>query len=119
MFSANQKAFVICTRVTSLHSCYTFCTRVTEELHSFLSQSELSNFFVYIIRVKTDLALDCLVPRPLRERYLVISQRETKRDHIAFDADFSTIVKLIDLKKVGPVLSSGDNPFSFLSSKAK
>ena len=49
MFSANQKAFVICTRVTSLHSCYTFCTRVTEELHSFLSQSELSNFFVYII----------------------------------------------------------------------
>ena len=36
MFSANQKAFVI-------------CTRVTEELHSFLSQSELSNFFVYII----------------------------------------------------------------------
>ena len=49
MFSANQKAFVICTRVTSLHSCYTFCTRVTEELHSLLSQSELSNFFVYII----------------------------------------------------------------------
>ena len=36
MFSANQKPFVI-------------CTRVTEELHSFLSQSELSNFFVYII----------------------------------------------------------------------
>ena len=36
MFSANQKAFVI-------------CTRVTEELHSFLSQSELSNFFVHII----------------------------------------------------------------------
>ena len=28
------------------------CTRVTEELHSFLSQSELSNFFVYIIRVE-------------------------------------------------------------------
>jgi len=49
VFLANQKAFVICTRVTSLHSCYTFCTRVTEELHSFLSQSELSNFFVYII----------------------------------------------------------------------
>ena len=49
MCLANQKAFVICTRVTSLHSCYTFCTRVTEELHSFLSQSELSNFFVYII----------------------------------------------------------------------
>ena len=38
MFSANQKPFVI-------------CIRVTEELHSFLSQSELSNFFVYIIRV--------------------------------------------------------------------
>ena len=38
MFSANQKPFVI-------------CTCVTEELHSFLSQSELSNFFVYIIRV--------------------------------------------------------------------
>ena len=36
VFSANQKPFVI-------------CTRVTEELHSFLSQSELSNFFVYII----------------------------------------------------------------------
>ena len=31
--------------------CYSVqvCTRVTEELHSFLSQSELSNFFVYII----------------------------------------------------------------------
>ena len=25
------------------------CTRVTEELHSFLSQPELRNFFVYII----------------------------------------------------------------------
>ena len=39
MFSANQKPFVV-------------CTRVTEELHSFLSQSELSNFFVYIITLK-------------------------------------------------------------------
>ena len=31
--------------------CYSVqvCTRVTEELYSFLSQSELSNFFVYII----------------------------------------------------------------------
>ena len=28
---------------------FAICTRVTEELHSFLSQSELSNFFVYII----------------------------------------------------------------------
>ena len=36
MFSVNQKPFVI-------------CTRVTEKLHSFLSQSELSNFLVYII----------------------------------------------------------------------
>jgi len=54
VFSANQKAIVICTRVTSLHSCYTFCTRVTEELHSFLSQSELSNFFVYIITNRID-----------------------------------------------------------------
>ena len=35
--------------ICNLHSCYTFCTRVTEELHSFPSQSELSNFFVYII----------------------------------------------------------------------
>ena len=61
MCLANQKAFVICTRVTSLHSCYTFCTRVTEELHSFLSQSELSNFFVYIIRTEIiDLLLVCL-----------------------------------------------------------
>ena len=34
--------------ICNLRSCYTFCTRVTEELHSFLSQSELSNFFVYI-----------------------------------------------------------------------
>ena len=33
--------------ICNLHSCYTFCTRVTEELHSFLSQSELSNFCVY------------------------------------------------------------------------
>ena len=51
MFSANQKPFVICTRVTSLHSCYTVCTRVTEELHFFLSQSQLSNSFVYIISI--------------------------------------------------------------------
>ena len=29
------------------------CTRVTEELHSFLSQAELSNFFVYIISYET------------------------------------------------------------------
>ena len=36
MFLASQKSFVI-------------FTRVTEELHSFLSQSELSNFFVYFI----------------------------------------------------------------------
>ena len=35
VFSANQKLFVI-------------CTCVTEELYSFLSQSELGNFFVYI-----------------------------------------------------------------------
>ena len=34
----------LCTRVTP------DCTRVTEELHSFLNQSELSNFFVYIIK---------------------------------------------------------------------
>ena len=52
VFSVNQKAFVICTRDRSLHSCYTFCTRVAEKLHSFLSQSELSNFFVYIISVQ-------------------------------------------------------------------
>ena len=37
VFSDNQKPFVI-------------CTRVTKELHSFLSQSELSNFFVYLIK---------------------------------------------------------------------
>ena len=49
MFSANQKPFVICTRVTSFALVLQVCTRVTEELHSFLSQSELSNFFVYII----------------------------------------------------------------------
>ena len=39
VFSSNQKPFVN-------------CTRVTEELHSFLSQSEFSNFFVYLIRVR-------------------------------------------------------------------
>ena len=36
VLSANQKLFVI-------------WTHVTEELYSFLSQSELGNFFVYII----------------------------------------------------------------------
>ena len=45
MFSANQKPFVICTHVTSFAFVLQVCTRVTEELHSFLSQSELSNFF--------------------------------------------------------------------------
>ena len=49
VFSANQKPFVICTRVTSFALVLQVCTRVTEELHPFLSQSELSNFFVYII----------------------------------------------------------------------
>ena len=50
MFSANQKPFVICTSVTSLHWRYIVCTRVTKELHSFFSQPESSNFSVYIIR---------------------------------------------------------------------
>ena len=50
VFSANQKAFVICTSVTSFALVLQVCTRLTEELHSFLSQSELSNFFVYIIK---------------------------------------------------------------------
>ena len=54
MFSANQKAFVI-------------CTRVTEELHSFLSQSELSNFFVYIIKSE-NIMEDFLRPRVKREK---------------------------------------------------
>ena len=39
--------------ICNLHSCYKFCTHVTNlhsELHSFLSQSELSNFFVYIFK---------------------------------------------------------------------
>ena len=52
MFSANQKLFVICARVTSFALVLQVCTRVTrvtEELHSFLSQSEMSNVFVYII----------------------------------------------------------------------
>ena len=44
-FCVSSQSETIC----NLHSCYKFCTRVTEELHSFLSQSELSNFFVYII----------------------------------------------------------------------
>ena len=38
--------------ICNLPSCYKFCTRVAEELHFFLSQSELSNFFVYIINMK-------------------------------------------------------------------
>ena len=50
MFSANQKPFVICTRVTSFALVLQVCTRVTEELHSFLGQSELSNLFVHIIK---------------------------------------------------------------------
>ena len=54
MFSANQKAFVICTRVTSFALVLQDCTRVTEELHSFLSQSELTNFFVYIVKGETN-----------------------------------------------------------------
>ena len=49
VFSANQKPFVICTRVSSFALVLQVCPRVTEELHSSLSQSELSNFFVYII----------------------------------------------------------------------
>ena len=49
--------------ICNLHSCYKFCICVTsfalvlkiKELHSFLSQSELSNFFVYIIMPKIKL----------------------------------------------------------------
>ena len=79
MFSANQNAFVICTRVTSLHSCYTFCTRVTEELHSFLSQSELSNFFVYIInKVMQDLRLICICKQ--KNFSPVLSINSSKKD---------------------------------------
>ena len=52
VFSANQKPFIICTRVTSFALVLQVFTRVTEELHSFLSQSELRNFFVYIISRK-------------------------------------------------------------------
>ena len=78
MFLANQKAFVICTRVTSLHSCYTFCTRVTEELHSFLSQSELSNFFVYII-------IWCLTLLVITETYSLMTFAT-----FCFAADFYT-----------------------------
>jgi len=33
--------------------CFQPITHLTEELHSFLSQSELSNFFTYIIRHTT------------------------------------------------------------------
>ena len=67
MFSANQKPFVLCTRVTNFALVLQICTLVTEELHSFLSQSELSNSFGYInyyitnigqvtslIKIKTD-----------------------------------------------------------------
>ena len=57
MLSANQKPFVICTRVTSFVLVLQDYTRVTEELHSFLSQSEMSNFFVYIINHITLLAI--------------------------------------------------------------
>ena len=52
--SANQKALVICSRVTRFALVLQVCTRVTEELHSFLSQSELSNFFVYIISAEIE-----------------------------------------------------------------
>lgn len=62
--------------------------------------------------VKTELEV-------VRERYLVISQGKTKLDRLVFDAAFSTTVKLIDLWKVCPVLILGDNPFSYLSSKAR
>ena len=55
MFSANQKPFVICTRVTSFTLVLQVCTRVTEELHAFLSRSELSIFFVYIIKDVNDI----------------------------------------------------------------
>ena len=51
MFSANQKPFVVCTCVISFALVLQVRSRVTEELHAFLSQSELSNFFVYIINV--------------------------------------------------------------------
>ena len=43
------KNLEMCKDWSALCYCVQVCTRVTEELHSFLSQSELSNFFVYII----------------------------------------------------------------------
>ena len=50
VLSTNQKPFVIiCTRVTGFALVLQVCNRITEEMHSFLSQSELSNFVLYII----------------------------------------------------------------------
>ena len=60
VFSTNQKPFVICTPVTSFALVLQVCTRVTEELHSFLSQSELSYFFVYIIKLLSKERLEIL-----------------------------------------------------------
>ena len=57
VFSANQKPFVICTRVTSFALMLQVCTRVREELHSFLNQSELSIFSCILLTGISPLAL--------------------------------------------------------------
>ena len=49
VFSANQKPFVICTRVTRFALVLHVCTRVTEELHSFSANQNWEFFCVYII----------------------------------------------------------------------
>ena len=49
-----HSCYKFCTRVTSFALVLQDCTRVTEELHSFLSQSELINFFVYIVKGETN-----------------------------------------------------------------
>ena len=104
MFSANQKALVICTRVTSLHSCYTFCTRVTEELHSFLSQSELSNFFVYIIIVFSYKSARNVLRSPEEEKssYSVHSQEVCSPSfHMSSFSELSPVVMEISCVKRG------------------
>ena len=42
MFSANQKPFVICTRVTNLHSCYKFALVLQENCTPFLANQNFS-----------------------------------------------------------------------------
>ena len=112
VFSANQKPFIICTRVTSFALVLQVFTRVTEELHSFLSQSELRNFFVYIISRK--ICLFCCKIHFSHSLAMLISRETNPKKRTSWKMRFFRYSPAVTkgLKKVTNLLQIG--PFQIV-----